>query len=201
MTEQKYKFGNEFLPFHRQASHVNPDYRDGWNACFAAALSHPVVQPRLTDAGHLSGDTLQAHRQCLAVAHMARALAEVHDARAMILEHDPMLTEVIGSSTADIMEDLGDTLSNMDAVDDSDDWINPVFEAAQKRWPIAAKQPATTGQAGPNLTADEWGEVLASLIVAHDPEDFEAECPGCTAYQKIDEYLKVSPPIAQGGAE
>jgi hypothetical protein len=48
MTEQKYKFGNEFLPFHRQASHVNPDYRDGWNACFAAALSHQVVQPGLT---------------------------------------------------------------------------------------------------------------------------------------------------------
>jgi hypothetical protein len=30
---------DEFAPFHPQASHVNPDYRDGWNACHLAAQS------------------------------------------------------------------------------------------------------------------------------------------------------------------
>lgn len=37
--QQAWKCGNEFLPYHRSASHVNPDHRDGWNACFAMAHS------------------------------------------------------------------------------------------------------------------------------------------------------------------
>lgn len=38
--EQKaWKYGNEFLPYHHQASHVNPDHRDGWNACYRAAIA------------------------------------------------------------------------------------------------------------------------------------------------------------------
>lgn len=37
MSSETWKHGNEFLPFHKQASHVNPDYRDGWNACFEMA--------------------------------------------------------------------------------------------------------------------------------------------------------------------
>lgn len=36
---QRWKVGNEFLPFHPDASHVPADYRDGWNACYRAALS------------------------------------------------------------------------------------------------------------------------------------------------------------------
>lgn len=32
-----WKRDNEFAPFHPQASHVDADYRDGWNACHAAA--------------------------------------------------------------------------------------------------------------------------------------------------------------------
>jgi len=30
-------------PFHPSASHINPDYRDGWNAALAAARSHNEV--------------------------------------------------------------------------------------------------------------------------------------------------------------
>lgn len=36
---KKWKCGNEYAPYHPQASHVSPDYRDGWNACYAAAES------------------------------------------------------------------------------------------------------------------------------------------------------------------
>lgn len=45
MTEQ-WKVGNEFLPFHPDASHVPPDYRDGWNACYRAATARrtPAAQ-------------------------------------------------------------------------------------------------------------------------------------------------------------
>ncbi len=33
----KWKLGPEYAPFHACASHISPDYRDGWNACYAAA--------------------------------------------------------------------------------------------------------------------------------------------------------------------
>lgn len=33
-----WKVGREFLPFHPDATHVPPEYRDGWNACYQAAL-------------------------------------------------------------------------------------------------------------------------------------------------------------------
>lgn len=33
----QYKAGNEFLPYHPQASHCTPAYRDGWNHCYEAA--------------------------------------------------------------------------------------------------------------------------------------------------------------------
>ncbi len=33
-----YCVGNEFKPFHPRASHVRPEWRDGWNACFVAAI-------------------------------------------------------------------------------------------------------------------------------------------------------------------
>lgn len=36
---QVWKQGDEFLPFHPQASHVPPDYRDGWNRCYWMAVA------------------------------------------------------------------------------------------------------------------------------------------------------------------
>jgi hypothetical protein len=35
---QQWKCGDEFLPFHPAASHVPPDYRDGWNRCYWMAM-------------------------------------------------------------------------------------------------------------------------------------------------------------------
>jgi hypothetical protein len=42
---QEWKLGDEFLPFHPQASHVPPDYRDGWNRCYAAAIKAAETVP------------------------------------------------------------------------------------------------------------------------------------------------------------
>lgn len=43
---QRWKSGNDFAPFHPQASHVSPDYRDGWNDAYAAACAQqPSWQP------------------------------------------------------------------------------------------------------------------------------------------------------------
>lgn len=37
---------DDFAPYHPSASHVPPDYRDGWNACFAAALEEREAYAR-----------------------------------------------------------------------------------------------------------------------------------------------------------
>lgn len=39
-TEPQWKSGNEFAPYHPSASRIRPEYRDGWNACYAAAQAH-----------------------------------------------------------------------------------------------------------------------------------------------------------------
>jgi hypothetical protein len=42
---QQWKLGDEFLPFHPQASHVPPDYRDGWNRCWWMAVTRQLPPP------------------------------------------------------------------------------------------------------------------------------------------------------------
>ncbi len=42
-TYRFWKVGDDLLPFHKAASHVNPDYRDGWNACWYALKNDTVA--------------------------------------------------------------------------------------------------------------------------------------------------------------
>lgn len=80
-------------------------------------------------------------QQCKAVAHLATALAQVHSDKAEIiaagssLYSDSALLEMIGRNTAAYMEKLGDILNGMDAMTEEDDWLDPVFEEAHRRWP------------------------------------------------------------------
>jgi hypothetical protein len=55
---QKWKCGAEFLPFHPQASHVPPDYRDGWNHCYDAAKKQ-AAQPE-PNVKHALGEAVAA---------------------------------------------------------------------------------------------------------------------------------------------
>lgn len=41
---QQWKSGDEFLPYHPDASHVDPQFRDGWNACYRAATAQGAVR-------------------------------------------------------------------------------------------------------------------------------------------------------------
>lgn len=43
---EAFKLGNEFAPYHPAASHVEPGYRDGWNACYRAALQWQAEQQK-----------------------------------------------------------------------------------------------------------------------------------------------------------
>ena len=88
-----------------------------------------------SEAISLSGDAKLAHDQCRAVAHLANSFAEVYAARAAIVAHDAKLSDLIGDASASAMEWLGDELNAMDAATEDDGWLDPIFEAAQKRWP------------------------------------------------------------------
>ncbi|WP_313329446.1 hypothetical protein [Comamonas sp.] len=44
----QWKCGNEYLPYHPDASHVDPAYRDGWNDCYRSGTP-PHKLERLTD--------------------------------------------------------------------------------------------------------------------------------------------------------
>ena len=38
MSADQFKVGSEFKPYHRDASHVEAYYRDGWNDCYYDAI-------------------------------------------------------------------------------------------------------------------------------------------------------------------
>lgn len=80
----------------------------------------------------------QVSAQCRAVAHLARALAQVHEDKARLLDLPQAYPPVdfVGKSTARYMETLGDILNGMDAVDEKEDaWLDPIFREAQRLWP------------------------------------------------------------------
>ncbi len=85
----------------------------------------------------------QVAKQCEVVAHLARALAQVHIDYVSMFGNArfDVLIEIIGKRTAYLMETLGDALNNMDAVDaDADGWTFPIFETAQRLWPQARNE-------------------------------------------------------------
>jgi hypothetical protein len=73
IAHSEWKCGNEFLPYHPQASHAPPDYRDGWNACFKAAMAlrQPIPESMLT--GPALGEAIEAARAKKGVTKKAMA--------------------------------------------------------------------------------------------------------------------------------
>lgn len=100
-----------------------------------AALAAPAPPDAPVEAHQLHGDAKLAHDQCRAVVSLASSVAEVYAARAAIVEHDNSLADLIGYASAAAMEWLGDEMNAMDAATEEDEWIDPIFDAAQERWP------------------------------------------------------------------
>ena len=89
----------------------------------------------------MSDKQQQVIAQCKVVAHLADALVTVYRDAATLLVAGacpPGHLDSIGQRTAACMEILGDMLNSMDAVDDRDAWMEPVFAAAQRLWPTTA---------------------------------------------------------------
>lgn len=45
----QWKCGNEYAPYHPSASHVDPQYREGWNACYQAGRASVAVPSMTVD--------------------------------------------------------------------------------------------------------------------------------------------------------
>ena len=118
---------------HAQIAAAIIDCREALEQKDEQALHAGAAVP--SEAISLSGDAKLAHDQCRAVAHLANSFAEVYAARAAIVAHDAKLSDLIGDASASAMEWLGDELNAMDAATEDDGWLDPIFEAAQKRWP------------------------------------------------------------------
>lgn len=105
------------------------------NPALPATKAAPVAVAVPASIPSLSGDAALAHEQCRAVVHLALAVAEVYSANALIVASDSRLADQIGAASAEVMEFLGDTLNSTDATTEEDEWLDPIFEGAQKRWP------------------------------------------------------------------
>jgi hypothetical protein len=161
----------------------------------AGAVAVPLV------AIHLIEDAAQAHDQCRAVVHMALSLAEVYAARAVILSSSANAPiEIIGESSAATMEYLGDLLSSMDAVEEGDAWLDPIFEAAHARWPLAAPGAAIDAReqeaadAGPSSKESWWAGARAGL-------GLPADTPRTVVAQRLAAKRPEAPPASAPAAE
>lgn len=105
----------------------------------------------------------QVRRQYLAVAHMARALASVHEDIAPSICMAENLVKLRGQRSAELMYLLGDILNGMDAVDAGEDgWLDPIFDAAHEMFPPAA------GQAPASASMEVTGEMVAAFNRAYN---------------------------------
>lgn len=59
----QWKCGNEYLPYHPDASHVDPAYRDGWNDCYRAAPLPPEREPLTDEEIEAAYKNLQVRRK------------------------------------------------------------------------------------------------------------------------------------------
>lgn len=88
----------------------------------------------------------QVVAQCKVVAHLAKAMADLHTDLATFHEHpsasSDSILDMAGNRTAAFMEELGDWLSNMDAVTEEDEWTDEVFRAAHIMFPQPKPQAA-----------------------------------------------------------
>lgn len=83
----------------------------------------------------------QVIAQCKVVSHLATALAGLYGDYAVLMESTGStdILDQVGGRTASIMEALGNMLNGVDAVDVTDEWVNPIFAEAQRLWPVGER--------------------------------------------------------------
>lgn len=79
----------------------------------------------------------QVADQCKVVAHLATVLTEINSTNEAMIREGSLarILDIIGRRTAYQMEQLGDMLNAMDAAEEEDEWMDPIFEKAHQLWP------------------------------------------------------------------
>ena len=85
----------------------------------------------------------QVADQCRAVSQLCKNMAEIHDAYAIMYSSihttggkgPETIVNLVGDRSASFMEQIGDMLNGMDAADESDEWMEPIFREAQRLFP------------------------------------------------------------------
>jgi hypothetical protein len=82
-----WKCGGEFLPYHPQASHINPEHRDGWNECYKMAARNKALTPPdgWAEAVGLAGQILELRKaapvgRMLGVFKLSKAILDMNAA-------------------------------------------------------------------------------------------------------------------------
>lgn len=161
---QKWKCGNEdFAAFHPQASHVPPDWRDGWNACFKRAdeqirtLSAELAQARATNQ-HFRDDTAPRLSQARDREwERAQGLAE----KVERLEARERACETMQQAEAIALVRMGQELAEAVGLDPLTatpaEIVAAVAQARAELEGLKAQQSGDGFHAALQKAADEWG--------------------------------------------
>ena len=81
---------------------------------------------------------IQVANQCKAIAALCGQIAAVHAGLERIFRggHLDELLDQVGKDTANLMEDLGNVVNNMDIVQAEDAWMEPIFDGAHAMFPV-----------------------------------------------------------------
>lgn len=106
---------------------VDPAFSDDLEAALRVQGYVPLNEPLpAIDIQHQ-----QVSDRCRAVAHIAKAISDVHrDLASFHAAHgDVSLSDFVGREARSRMETLGDMANGMDIVQSEDEWLNEIFEA------------------------------------------------------------------------
>lgn len=98
-------------------------------------MTNEEYQTRIGKLAAIASSELlaQTEAQYKAVAHMAKALAEVHEGVLKVLPKESrMFLEMACERSARIMEQLGEIHNEMDTVMPEDKFLQPIFEKAHE---------------------------------------------------------------------
>lgn len=79
----------------------------------------------------------QVAQQCDVVVHMGTVLANLFRELAIDVRQGrvSLMLHSTGKESAQIMNELGNILNDMDAVSEDDAWTTPIFDKASELWP------------------------------------------------------------------
>jgi hypothetical protein len=124
---------------------------------------------------------------------LAGVLVKVYTAQAEILTAGRGLVEYMGRSSAAALEVLGDLVNELDAGDEDDDWVDPIIEAAQARWPVV--------ESAPVAPAGDAAMPIARVEPADNQDGFVfAEIEGRMKFLRAGDLIYSAPLVSTGDA-